>query len=142
MAGGANGSADTTWQLPRDTGRSLQTVSVNAENACSDGSTRSRSDAWQAGAVIWKLGYDPGHWDQVADPKVRSTVLRDGNFDYVTGEVRWDRTTRPLPASLYLTGKPAFFGDEPWPWVDPTGQRKLGTLPAKRLVGQPPTPGQ
>ena len=107
-----------------------------------DGSTRSRSDAWQAGAVIWKLGYDPGHWDQVADPKVRSTVLRDGNFDYVTGEVRWDRTTRPLPASLYLTGKPAFFGDEPWPWVDPTGQRKLGTLPAKRLVGQPPTPGQ
>lgn len=107
-----------------------------------DGSTRSHSDAWQAGAVIWKLGYDPGHWDQVADPKVRSTVLRDGNFDYVTGEVRWDRTARPLPASLYLTEKPAFFGDEPWPWVDPTGQRKLGTLPAKRLVGQPPTPGQ
>ncbi|MEZ5420623.1 MAG: hypothetical protein R2708_25220 [Vicinamibacterales bacterium] len=105
-----------------------------------DGSTRSRSDAWQGGSVIWKLGYDPGHWDQVADPKVRATVLRDGNFDYVTGEVHWDRPSRELPASLYLTSKPAFFGDEPWPWVDPTGQRKLGVLPARRLAGSPPRP--
>lgn len=103
-----------------------------------DGATGSRSDAWRSGGAIWRLGYDPGHWDQVADPKVRSTVLRDGNFDYVTGEVRWDRTPRPLPPSLYLKEKPAFFGDEPWPWVDPTGTRKLGTLPARRRAGAPP----
>ena len=97
--------------------------------------TRSRNDAWQGGSVIWRLGYDPGHWDQVADPKVLATVLRDGNYDYVTGSVRWDRRPRTLPASLYLTAKPAFFGDEPWPWVDATGERKLGALPARRRAG-------
>ncbi len=105
-----------------------------------DGSGRSRNDAWDAGSVIWKLGYDPGHWDQVAGPKVRATVLRDGNFDYVTNQIHWDRAPRPLPASLYLTAKPAFFGDNPWPWVDPTGERKLGVLPARQRAGAPPAP--
>lgn len=102
------------------------------------GSLLSRSSAWRAGAVIWKLGYDPLHWDQVADPKVRATVLRDGNFDYVTGEVRWDRPPRELPASLYLKARPAFFGDEPWPWVDAIGATKLGTLPARRRAAFAP----
>ena len=36
-----------------------------------------------------------------------------------------------LPSSLYLAGKPAFFGDNPWPWVDATGAVKLHTLPAR-----------
>ena len=36
-----------------------------------------------------------------------------------------------LPASLYLTGKPAFFGGKPWPWVDPMGGTKVATLPAR-----------
>ena len=63
-----------------------------------------------------------------------STLLRHGNFDHVTGEVVWDRriATRDLPPSLYLSEKPAFFGDDPWPWVDPTGRTKLHVLPAKR----------
>jgi hypothetical protein len=61
---------------------------------------------------------------------VRSTVVREGNFDYVTNTVRWDHEPRDLPNSLYLTGKPAFFGDLPWPWVDPTGAVKVRTLPA------------
>ena len=62
---------------------------------------------------------------------MRSTVLREGNFDYVTNQVRWDTAAQTLPASLYLTSKPAFFGSLPWPWVDPTGTTKLYTLPAK-----------
>ena len=37
-----------------------------------------------------------------------------------------------LPPSLYLRAKPAFFGSNPWPWVDPTGGTKLGVLPARR----------
>lgn len=103
-----------------------------------DASSGSRTNAWRDGGAIWRLGYDPVHWDQLADPRVGATLLRDGNFDFVTGEVRWDRAPRPLPASLYLTAKPAFFGDEPWPWVDATGTRKLGTLPARRLRGARP----
>ena len=74
---------------------------------------------------------------------VRSTVVRDGNFDYLTNTVRWDRAAQALPASLYLTGKPAFFGDLPWPWVDPTGQNKVASLPARLRFDTllPPAPG-
>jgi hypothetical protein len=93
---------------------------------------------------IWKLGYDPTHWDMVADPKVLSTVIRDGNFDYLTNEVRWHNSGSPMtmPASLYLTAKPAFFGSRPWPWVTPENATKLSTLPAKARfeAGTPNSP--
>jgi hypothetical protein len=87
--------------------------------------------AWGDGPFIWKLGYDPIHWDQAADPLVQSTVVREGNFDYLTGEVRWTNGPKTLPPSLYLREKPAFFGSLPWPWVDPTSPDKLATLPAR-----------
>jgi hypothetical protein len=83
-------------------------------------------------SYIWKFGYDPAHWEQAADPKVKSTALRDGNFDYLTNQVRWDRAAQTLPASLYLSGKPAFFGSNAWPWVEPVGGTKLGVLPARQ----------
>ena len=83
------------------------------------------------GGHVWKLGYNPIHWEQAPDPKVLSTVLREGNYDYVTGQVRWDTAAQTIPDSLYLTAKPPFFGSLPWPWVDPTGPTKLNTLPAK-----------
>ena len=86
---------------------------------------------WDGASSIWRLGYDPIHWEQDADPMVRSTVLREGNFDYVTNQVHWDTAAQAIPASLYLAGKPGFFGSLPWPWVDPTGTTKLYTLPAK-----------
>jgi Pectate lyase superfamily protein len=83
-------------------------------------------------SYIWKFGYDPAHWEQVADPKAKSTALRDGNFDYLTNQLRWDRAPRTIPASLYLTTKPAFFGNRTWPWVDPAGGTKLSVLPARQ----------
>jgi hypothetical protein len=83
------------------------------------------------GPTIWKLGYDPIHWEQDADPKVLATVFRDGNFDWLTGQIRWNTAAHSLPPSLYLTAKPAFFGALPWPWVTPTGTQKTFTLPAK-----------
>jgi hypothetical protein len=67
------------------------------------------------------------------------TQLRNGNFDWVTKAQHWygiggttDGAVAPMtiPNSLYLTSKPAFFGPNPWPWVDPS----TGTtydLPAK-----------
>ena len=53
--------------------------------------------------------------------------------EYVTNGVVWDSTNpnRALPDSLYLSSKPAFFGTNPWPWVDPTGATKTYTLPAR-----------
>jgi len=43
-------------------------------------------------------------------------------------------TAHSLPASFYLTQKPAFFSagrGYTWPWVNPTGTPTLYTLPAK-----------
>jgi hypothetical protein len=94
-----------------------------------DGTYGHKSSKWGRPS-IWKLGYTPGAWGQGPDPKVRSTVVREGNFDYVTNSVKWDHEPQDLPRSLYLAGKPAFFGDLPWPWVDPTGTVKVRTLPA------------
>jgi hypothetical protein len=92
--------------------------------------------SWGNGSSIWKFGYDPTHWEQAADPKVLSTALRDGNFDYLTNSVKWDRAAQALPNSLYLASKPAFFGSNPWPWVDPTGSVKLQVLPARQRYEQ------
>ena len=63
----------------------------------------------------------------------RGAVFTDCNYDYVTSSVHWDPeiADHDLPSSLYLTHKPAFFGDMTWPWVDPTGAQQLHTLPAK-----------
>jgi hypothetical protein len=81
---------------------------------------------------IWKLGYDPLRWSMVPDPKTLSTVIRDGNYDFVTNSQRWENTPGGfvIPNSLYLTSKPAFFGSHPWPWIDPT-TGAVYTLPAK-----------
>jgi hypothetical protein len=82
--------------------------------------------------TIWEIGYDPQHWEQDADPKTVSTLIRGGNYDYVTNSVHWENiASQTLPNSLYLSGKPAFFGSDTWPWVDPTGSTKLYILPAK-----------
>jgi hypothetical protein len=84
---------------------------------------------------IWLLG-----WDDISpqpyDPLTATTAIRHGNFDYLTKMVHWDTTIadRALPDSLYLSKKPSFFSagkGYTWPWVDPVGNTKLYTLPAK-----------
>src|SRR5262249_32719363 len=82
--------------------------------------------------VIWKLGYDPERWGMVPDPQTLATVIRDGNYDFLTNSQRWHTTPAgfTIPNSMYLAAKPGFFGSNPWPWVDPaTGT--IYTLPAK-----------
>jgi hypothetical protein len=81
---------------------------------------------------VWKLGYDPERWGMNPDPQTLSTVVRDGNYDYLTNSQRWHTTAGgfAIPNSMYLKSKPAFFGSNPWPWVDPTtGATHI--LPAK-----------
>ncbi len=81
--------------------------------------------------VIWKIGYDPERWTMVPDTQTLSTLIRGGNYDYLTNSVHWENLTQQtLPASLYLSTKPSFFGGNAWPWVDPTGPTPLYTLPA------------
>jgi hypothetical protein len=84
------------------------------------------------GKNIWLLGYDPERWGSYADPQTLTTVIRDGNFDFVTNSQKWHSTPAGfvIPDSLYLSGKPAFFGANPWPWVNPTNGQTY-VLPAK-----------
>jgi len=83
--------------------------------------------------AIWMLGWDPDSPYPANDPYVASSDIRDGNWDFLSSSQRWLTTptfTGTLPSSLYLPGKPPFFGSNPWPWVNPaTGA--TGVLPAK-----------
>jgi hypothetical protein len=114
-----------------------------------DPSMKTNTAVWGRGGVgnVWMLGFDPERWGMAPDPKTLSTVIRSGNFDYLTHKVEWTSSleARTLPPSLYLSAKPGFFGNYQWPWVDPTGDTKLYKLPAKaRLDASTPfalTPG-
>jgi hypothetical protein len=65
------------------------------------------------------------------DTNVRATATRDGNWDSLLGKQTWlNAAAATLPASLYRSAKPAFFGSNTWPWVDPT-TGTVSTLPAK-----------
>ena len=91
---------------------------------------------------IWELG-SMDISPQGYDPKVATTAIQDGNFDYLTNTIAWaaNDTAHTLPNSLYLTQKPAFFNagvGYTWPWVDPING-KVYTLPAtaRYLAGTP-----
>jgi hypothetical protein len=87
--------------------------------------------------VMWRFGaYQAG--GSYVDTTI-NTQLRQGNWDWVTKKQHWygiGRTTdgagspATIPNSFYLTAKPAFFGTQTWPWVDPTTGTTY-TLPAK-----------
>lgn len=95
-------------------------------------------------ARMWQLMY--------ADSTAQSTLLRLGNFDWVTSSQKWpglggigtpDMPPNPLPTipnSFYLTSKPPFMGSNPWPWVDPsTGTTYVLPARARFDAGTPNT---
>jgi len=95
-----------------------------------NGYTDNMPNATTWGPSTWMLG-----WNDVSpyttDPKVAATAIRDGNWDSFLSQQTWlSSSEAPLPDSMYLTCKPAFFGSDTWPWTDPsTGT--IYTLPAK-----------
>jgi len=93
---------------------------------------------------VWKLGCDQSDCSS-PDARVKETLLRHGNYDYVTGATSWDSSikVRTLPNSLYLTSKPGFFGSLPWPMIGPDLNPMVGELPAKmrfEATAIPPAP--
>jgi hypothetical protein len=82
------------------------------------------------GNSIWLLGWndiDP----YTVDTQVAATAIRDGNWDWFLSQQTWlNSSAAPLPNSFYLSSKPAFFGSNTWPWVDPTTGTTY-TLPAQ-----------
>ena len=92
--------------------------------------------------AIYRLGYPhighngfnstPGQRDSF-DPLVAATLLRHGNFDYANRDVVWDPqiAERRIPASLYLTERPAWWGTLPWPPIGPDLAPMVGDIPAQ-----------
>ncbi|MCM0080920.1 right-handed parallel beta-helix repeat-containing protein [Geomonas sp. Red32] len=83
--------------------------------------------------AVFRLGYhsDGDGRREGNDKGVGATLLRHGNWDSVHGAPLWNGTEdRSLPASLYLAGKPAWWGDAPWPPIGPD-----------RVPMYPPDPG-
>lgn len=81
---------------------------------------------------MWKLGFNSEDPGGPQDTTVPEQTIRHGNFDYVTKKLDRDaKLDRKLPPSLYLSQKPAFFGDRAWPWVNPENDGAIATLPAR-----------
>jgi hypothetical protein len=70
----------------------------------------------------------------IGDALVKTTVMRWGNYDTVTGTSRFQASEVPsglsqygnavpasqtLPASFYLSGRPSWWGSMPWPPIGP-----------------------
>jgi len=94
-------------------------------------------------SVIYRLGYPnmgnnaysetnpPDNADEGGlDPKVESTLLRWGNYDYQNDAALWDPaevpagnpvpSTQDLPASLFYASAPAWWpASVPWPPIGP-----------------------
>lgn len=89
---------------------------------------------------MWNMGDYQNASGWVWNANTYQTQLREGNWDWYTQTQKWlgvggrgtsnITTPQTIPNSLYLTSKPAFFGDCPWPWVDPSTGATT-TLPAK-----------
>jgi hypothetical protein len=87
--------------------------------------------AAQSYAYTWGYGSDGDITSD--DPKSKGTVLRHCNYDYATQSTQWEASIQDhlLPNSLYLVGKPAFFGGLSWPVIGPDLNPMVGRLPAK-----------
>lgn len=100
-----------------------------------------------AGRYVYTWGYFSDGGASSVDPRSKATVLRHGNYDYQSQSAKWDGAIadRNLPASLYRTSKPSFFGGLAWPSIGPDISPVAGTIPAKeryegRSVSQPGLP--
>ncbi|HRT61712.1 MAG TPA: glycosyl hydrolase family 28-related protein [Syntrophales bacterium] len=84
-------------------------------------------------AEIWHLGYLCAGSQTSTDPQVEATLIRHGNFDYLTNTTKWDPgiADHNFPPSYYLASKPAFFGSLAWPAIGPDLNPMVGQLPAR-----------
>jgi chitodextrinase len=87
--------------------------------------------------AIFKIGYNSfGDGDPAGnDPGVLASLIRHGNYDYVSDSIHWEPgiPDRDLPNSLFLSSKPWYFGDLDWPPVRPDAVEgdRVSDLPAK-----------
>ena len=83
---------------------------------------------------IYHLCYKDGDTCRASecDPVVKQTLLRHGNYDYANNGVVWDPAIadHDVPDSFYLSGKPSWWGNIPWPAYGP-GRDNDNKIPAQ-----------
>lgn len=64
------------------------------------------------------------------DPRVYDSIIMHGNYTYAGATLRWDPSIadQGLPPSLYMTNPPSWFGDRPWPPIEPTNALAFSEL--------------
>lgn len=87
---------------------------------------------------IWEIGYDPERFTMVPDTQTLTTLMRGGNYDFLNNQTVWTSSVpaQTIPPSFYLSSKPAFFGNTPWPPVGPDVANFTNILPAQSCVEQ------
>jgi len=84
--------------------------------------------------TVYRMGFFTTQCNTTSDDaKDMSTVLRHGNYDYATQSTIWDSsiTETNIPASLYLTSKPSWWGNSGWPAFGPDLNPIAGVIPAQ-----------
>jgi len=95
---------------------------------------------------IYRLGYPnmgnneysaetawPLYHGSYPDAKVKATLLRHGNYDYRNRATVWDPaiSDQTLPASLFYSSKPSYFGSLQWPPFGPDVPGYAAGIPAQ-----------
>jgi hypothetical protein len=95
--------------------------------------------------AIYFLGYHNNNCGTSSwDSQVKSTMLRHGNYDYITASTKWcgesgepacqgSDQSHAIPDSLYLPAKPAWWcAETPWPPIGSDLTPKVSKIPAQR----------
>ena len=78
----------------------------------------------------------------ILDTNVQSTAIIHGTYDFVTQSTTWDpgTTDHTLPASMYLSSTPSWWGSVPWPAIGPDVSGLTNKIPAQVCYEQGKTP--
>jgi hypothetical protein len=94
-----------------------------------------------ANPTVWRMGCTTPSSSEnpPVDSNVGATLLRHGNYDYISQTTKWDSDIQDhtFPNSYYFSSKPGFFGNLAWPPIGPDVNPMNGMIPAKaRFEGQ------
>ncbi|MFA6404386.1 MAG: peptidoglycan-binding protein [Candidatus Paceibacterota bacterium] len=96
------------------------------------------SDRGIYGLGFWSQSWIP-NGPSGPDTSTLDTMIRWGNYDYVNNRTQWNTSEIPtglslstsLPASLYLSSKPSWWNNSPWPPIGPDVTRLSNDIPAQ-----------
>jgi hypothetical protein len=118
-------------------GNVLGTSGYHTRYECAPTTTTTANCDSEGNVSIFNLGFSGGQgtkWSTLLnDLLTKTTLLRWGNYDTVSATSRWESSEVPtsgtynthvpstnhLPASLYLSAKPTWFGSVAWPAIGP-----------------------